>query len=304
MNKGIFTISIDYEFAWGIADQNLSNKKELIKKEVEIIQRLIRVFEKYNIPATWAIVSHLLKRGLDNYPKPLNYKKKIDWFKQYPNKEKEQNILWYDSENLIFKIKNSAVHHQIASHSYAHIIYGEKGVNPKAIQYDLKKAQHIHKQNNLDFDTFIFPRNKVAFLDELKKMGIKIYRGNSKRYWNYLPNPFNRAFHLIDYFLPFSFTILPIKEKNGLINIPDSMLLISRCGLRKIIPSFCINKKAQNGLIKASSKKEIFHLWFHPSNFICDTENQFQILENILKKATKLREEGKIKITTLNKIDF
>ena len=60
--KGIFTISIDLEFIWGVIDKELSTKdKELIKDEVNITNKLIEIFDKYNVCATWAIVGHLLK---------------------------------------------------------------------------------------------------------------------------------------------------------------------------------------------------------------------------------------------------
>ena len=62
--KGSFVISIDHEFAWGYADYNLSDEdKERIRGEAYIIRRLLKVFESYNVPATWAIVGHLIDRG-------------------------------------------------------------------------------------------------------------------------------------------------------------------------------------------------------------------------------------------------
>ena len=61
MNKGVFVISIDYEYAWGYRDQTLSPEWEKrINGETKITKRLLDLFEKYQISATWAIVGHLL----------------------------------------------------------------------------------------------------------------------------------------------------------------------------------------------------------------------------------------------------
>jgi hypothetical protein len=38
----------------------------------------------------------------------------------------------------------------------------------------------------------------------------------------------------------------------------------------------------------------IFHLWFHPSNFATKTEVQLDVLDKILKYGDRLRQQGKL----------
>lgn len=262
MKEGIFTISIDFEFAWGYVDKDISaSQKEDIKKEVEITRKLINLFEKYDVPVTWAIVGKLLEPGDD--------------------------LLWHDTENLIPLIKNSKAGHEIGSHSYSHIIYGEN--SEEVVREDITKAQEIHQRNNLTFKSFVFPRNSEGYYRELREAGITSFRHNE--------HP-SRLTHFLSYFWLGAVSGLPEVHSSGLMSIPGGMLLIGRNGLRKLIPSNFIIKKAKNSLKSAEKNKKIFHLWFHPSNFAYDTDNQFRILEEILKTAKSLN----IKIMTMNEI--
>ena len=61
--KGTFCISIDTELLWGRKDLNYKHFIPKIKKERKIIKRLLALLNKYQIPATWAIVGRLSEKG-------------------------------------------------------------------------------------------------------------------------------------------------------------------------------------------------------------------------------------------------
>ena len=42
----------------------------------------------------------------------------------------------------------------------------------------------------------------------------------------------------------------------------------------------------------------MFHLWFHPSNFFTKTDDQFLVLEEILRHAQRLRDSGALEVLT------
>jgi len=310
--KGIFTISIDYEFAWGYADKLLSLEDKIrVRQEVDITKRLILLFEKYNIPATWAIVGHLLEKKCEwnsnnlshpEYKRPI-YKNEIcDYFFQHPDKNNCSDTLWYDSQKLISQIKQSSANHEIASHSYAHILYDEQITNEQAIYADIAGSQRTHTEEGLPYKSFVFPRNVEGFHKQLQKAGLTHYRGNSYKWYMFLPQLLQRLGHFCDYLIPSTPVSAPLLHFSGLVNIRESMLLLGRNGLRKFITPSMMIKKVKNGIQKASNKKEIFHLWFHPSNFSYDTEKQFWIFEEILKRATKMRDENKLDIQTMSAI--
>ncbi len=311
MEKGVVTISIDHEFAWGYADMPLSNEDRIrIAKEQEIVERLIALFEKYNITATWAIVGHLLENDCKynegtahpEYKRPIFKNEKKDWFFQHPLDVDAKDVLWYDTKDLIGKIQRSSVGHEIGSHSYAHIMYDENVVDQQVIETDLLNIQRVHDIKGVSRESFVFPRNIEGFHHLLKKRGIRYYRGSSKKWYRSLPGALQRIGHLADYFIPNTPTSLPIIHESGLVNIQDSMLLLGRNGLRKIIPACGVVWKAKRGIKKAIRKKEVFHLWFHPSNFSYHTEEQFGIFENILKEIKQRKESGEIENLTMGEV--
>lgn len=270
--KGVFTVSIDYEYAWGVADKNLQEADlARIRKETVITRRLLSLFEKYNIPATWAIVGGLLEKGAHG-----------------------EDLAWFDGEHLADAVADSPVGHEIASHSFGHILFDS--VDRETAKRDVDKARAMHIGRQFPFATFIFPRNKTGHFDVLKEAGITVFRGLRKTWYSFLPERLWTLGRGIDYWLPTAGSVLPEKHKSGLLNLPDSMLFISRKGVQKLLPPFQLVRKIRYGIFKAAERGKIFHLWFHPSNFSYDTDKQFRSLEAILSFAAELRDSGHLSV--------
>lgn len=273
--KGSFIISIDYEYAWGLVDRELSPKDILrIRDEVSITNRLIELFEHHRIPATWAIVGHLLEAG-----------------------ERGEDPAWFDARGLITRIAASSVGHEIGSHSYAHPLYGE--ISREAAQDDISRAADIHKRRGLSFRSFVFPRNKEGHHDLLADHGITCFRGLNPAWYDKLPYRLWPLGTGIDYWLPTTRTVIPTVHPSGLVNIPDSLALVSRKGIKRLLPSFQRIRKLRRALDAAARRGETFHLWFHPSNFSYDTETQFKIFDAVLAYAAEMRDRRALDIVTM-----
>ena len=309
---GKFVISVDHEFAWGYADRDLSLMDEKrIREEVVIVRRLLLLFEKYNIGVTWAIVGHLIDRGCPwgedgtphpEYPRPVHKNEKKDWFRNHPTKHEYRDTLWYDAENLASMIRASKAEHDIASHSYAHVLYDEENTNEESIKADLKNLGRVHRVHDVPLTSFIFPRNVEGYHRHLKVNGFTNYRGNSAKWYDNYSGVVKRAAHLIDYYLPVGRVVDPCHTVHGLVDVPDSMLLLGRNGARKYVTKKAMVRKAERGLDLAAKKGKVFHLWFHPSNFSYDTNTQFEILEDILIKANRMKEDGSLVIQTMEQV--
>jgi len=301
MQKGLFAISVDLELAWGICDQILNNgARRAISKERQIVKRLLNLMEEYEIRASWGVVGHLLqsenpwKNGVfhPEISRPMLTGETRDWFFQVAKDTSDP--LWY-GRDLINMIKNCSTEQEIGSHSFCHILYDEEVANQEAIIADIRLAKEIHAANDLPFDFFIFPRNLIGFRDLLAENGIKVYRGHEQRWYESLPcKVVHRLLNLTYYILGITpSTVKAKKDEHGLINIPASMLLIGRAGfIRSLIPNKNLTRMAMAGIDSAIKKNEIFHLWFHPSNFAFNTEQQFQNLKSIFQQVNELREKG------------
>ena len=65
--KASFCISIDLELAWGVADKlNEFYLNHAINSERLICNQLIRLFDNFKIPVSWATVSALLDENNKN----------------------------------------------------------------------------------------------------------------------------------------------------------------------------------------------------------------------------------------------
>ncbi len=311
MTRGVFTISIDHEFGWGRPERLFSSEEaSSVRTEAAVVRKLLKLFEEFRVPVTWAVVGHLLEVRCSageiihpEYPRPVYFGEHTDWFFQHPDPGEVHDPLWFDSENLIPEILSSPVRHEIASHSYAHIALGAGNVNGEAVKHDINKARSLHKERGLPFETFVFPWNSEGFHAFLKEAGLKRYRGTTSRWYDLLPGVLKRAGRLLEYFLPTAPpAVVPSFHSSGLLSIPDSMLLLRRAGIRRVVPAHMLLRKALRGLRRAVGEKRIFHLWFHPFNFCYDTEMQLNILRKILKEAARLREQGAIDILTMAEI--
>ncbi len=273
--KGSFIISIDYEYAWGLVDRELSPSDIVrIRDEVSITNRLIDLFEHHRIPATWAIVGRLLEAG-----------------------EHGEDPAWFDARGLITRIGASSVGHEIGSHSFTHPLYGE--ISHEAAKDDISHATDVHKKHGLAFRSFVFPRNKEGHHDLLAQHGVSSFRGRTRAWYDKLPYRLWPLGTGLDYWLPSIRTVVPAVHPSGLVNIPDSLALLSRKGLKRLLPASQAIRKICRGLDAAARRGETFHFWFHPSNFSYSTETQFKVLDAVLAYAAELRDRRAIDIVTM-----
>lgn len=249
MKTGIFCISIDLELMWGRRDlPNLEYFETRVSRERKVIDQLLKLFKKYNIPTTWATVGKIHEKGNLNYS-GLDIIKKI---KAVPNQE-------------------------IGSHSYTHQVFT-----------DISKKEAIIEFNNFKKGSFVFPKNKVNYLKELGGAGFKSYRGPDD----------NQYELLIPRFPP----VHNPKFESGLLNIQGSMYFVSGRGLKKFIPKDFRYYKSIFGINNAIKQKKVFHLWFHPIDFVDDTKKLFSDFEKILRYAAGKRDSGELRILNMDQI--
>lgn len=266
MKKGIFCISLDTELLWGRWDMDYAEFIPRAKKVRGIVDDLLALFDKYEIGATWAVVGSL-----------------------YENSNKTNPELW-GAPDLIKKIK---IHkqHEIGCHSYSHREFTK--LTKREAEEEVKKCPKAK--------SFIFPRNKVAYLDLLRKHGYVSYRGYEPHLQNFQNSKLLKIIEIADLLLLIPHTSEPHKHK-GLINISGSMYFLSERGLRKHIPNNFRYLKAKRSINRAIKRKEIFHLWFHPIDLADNTKEQLSELEKILKYAHSRIEVGSLLNLTVEEI--
>ena len=276
--RGSLTISIDLELAWGNWDNLSSHHIEHIYSGERIITtRLLEIFDRYEIPVTWAFVAALLD------------------FKSAA-KMPGDKTLWY-APDLIEKICVARVTHDLGSHGGRHRYFDDM-TEQQCIE-DLQFAAHIHKTNDLSLRSFVYPRNKVARTELLAGVGVAVFRGQDKAWHQNIRNRhvvLGRVANLLDKMVPIAPQAVMPERVGGVRNLPGSMLLLSRDGVRRFVHPLVMSAKLEKGLQAAVRSKNVFHLWFHPSNFWCNTDQQFQIFEDFVAKAAEYVATGDMEV--------
>ncbi|HHY82868.1 MAG TPA: polysaccharide deacetylase family protein [Clostridiales bacterium] len=310
--KGVFVLSLDTELAWGSFDLELYEK---LKNDFEntryCIARLIELLCKYKIKATFALVGHLMldrcseKNGIRHKeiirPKFSWYNK--DWFSEDPSSSIQEAPHWYGTD-ILMQIREAQPKHEIACHSFCHIIYGDPGCSEECAESDIAAAVETAKIHGINLTTFIFPRNSEGHKALLKKYGFIAYRGNGNEWYStFKNNKLKKICHFVDEMLSISPKTSKLQaDEYGLYNTTGNMLYLSRQGIRKIIPISSRIRKAKKGIRRAIERGEVFHMWFHPFNLASDPEGLLKGLEKIFAYVRMKIDSGQLINYTINEL--
>ena len=279
--KGKLVISIDLELAWGVWDKLTGAQLAATEHEERpICDALLAAFERHNVPATWAMVAALLD--------PASAQGK-------PGSQTS----WY-APDIVERVAGSRVRHEIGSHGGRHIYFN--AIARDAARADLDFARETHRAHGLPFRSLVFPRNAVGHLDALAEAGLATYRGPDLQWFPAVGGAariLTRAANLADKMLPIPPGTAPPLSHDRLVELPGSMLLLGRNGLRRFALPVVTRRKLALGLARAAETGAVFHFWFHPSNFYDRRQEQLDTVDWLLKRAAEAAGRGEIEIATM-----
>ena len=161
-------ISADFELGWAFrySKQNPYPEK-MARRARENFPFLLRMFEKYDIPITWATVGHLFlkqcKKGEHDWMHRIPYFEnrnwlynKGDWFDCDPYTYWEKAKAWY-APDLIESILKSKVKHEIGCHSFSHIDLTYKNCPSEVAEDEIKACIEATKVWGIKLKSFVFP---------------------------------------------------------------------------------------------------------------------------------------------------
>jgi len=147
------------------------------KKVRGCIDTLLSLFEKYNIPATWAVVGHLFLNHCekeDGIPHKDMPRFKENWYSSDHCTDIQRDPLYY-GRDIVEKILSNRIEHEIGYHSFSHVIFSE--CSREVAEAEIKMGDKLAKEFGIALKSFVFPKNNIGHVDVLKKNGFKIYRG-------------------------------------------------------------------------------------------------------------------------------
>lgn len=318
-NNGCLVISLDFEMMWGNIESwdVCSYGRSHISHVPEVIEKMLALFEKYNIHATFATVGLIMQSGkaevINSLPQytPSYFNQRLSpYHNEYINNIAEEDSHLYFAENLVSKISRHEGM-EVGTHTYCHYYCWEDGQSVSEFEEDIKHAIEIANSRGIEIKSIVFPRNQVSkeYLMVCAKYGISSYRGNALKYFNE-PSCFfekikNRVCRLIDAYINIgglsTIQYKEIEKAEVPINIRASRFI------RPYSKKLCMFEglrlyRIKKELFHAAKNKEIYHIWWHPHNWGSDIEHNINFLEKLLQCFAKCRQEYNMQSYNMNEI--
>lgn len=294
--KSIFTISLDMELALGFIlypkHKYLAPLRNDPQKGRGAVDLLLKLFEKYKVPATWAIVGHLFLglgegKELVHRELPQFTEGWLDW--DFYSSLKDDPL--YYGNDIVEAILTSPVKHEIGTHGFFHIPFSL--CSHEVAEAEVEMGAEGARKFGVDPKSFVFPENKIGHIDVLKEKGFQIYRGKNLARWNenqrFLIRKFNGA---IDKLV--APPVLPL-YRDGIWEIPSSMLF---CDLQ--VP-LSLLPRAELGLSRAIRANKVFHISLHPWDLLL-CRSLAKDLEKFFALISQRRAKGEIQVMRMGEL--
>lgn len=304
MERGAFTLSLDFELIWGTQDLfgPAGFREACLFERQRIIDDLLSLLDEFEIPATWCIVGHLFLDSCDGKHKdlkrPTHSWLRGDWFEHdRGGREDDQSV--FLGKSLVEKILACSTKQEVGFHSFSHVIWGDPGCSREVAESEMKACLEASAWTESPAVSFVFPRNRTGYLDVLVANGIRVFRGPGPRWYERDENPgvLGRLVHLLEVTAATAPpTVLPEATPEGLVNLPGSMIYLPAHGIRGLIPVERRVRRALKGLEDAVDRRRVFHLWFHPTNLADHFPAMMAGLRTVFARVRTLREDGELQV--------
>jgi len=302
-SSGIFSVSLDYELYWGSHDKKtLKEYGANLRGVIKAIERMLELFDKYEIHATWATLGFLFAHDIEELkvlsPKkiPSYHNTNLNPYKYISDSDYLESFAHFAPET-INKIRNQK-NQEIGTHTFSHYYCLEEGQTSEEFACDIEAVIKTSRKNGMIIKSLVFPRNQSnnEYLSILNEYGITSYRGNEKGWMYKAENGsdehlIKRAVRLIDSYLDISgsnsYHLKSINTETPY-NIPSSRFLRP---ISKSLSKFENIRKQRiiKSLTQAAKNQEVFHLWWHPHNFGVNTDENIEFLDAILSSFRDMK---------------
>jgi hypothetical protein len=234
---GALCVSIDYESFPEIL-RPVRVKRGLTERISEAAAEILRSSEKYNVPMTWGVLGVLALQD------PLTFERMV----------------------------TSKVKQDVGSHSFSHVIFNSPKCSATVARTEISKGTEALKGSE-HVTSFIFPNNKVNYLNVLREYGFVAYRGDMVGKLTY-----------------------PLKTE-GMWDIHKTYYLHEQALCEAGFVLRLIDLGIAHGCV--------LHLFFHPWNVSLDgSPRKFaeKVLEPILDYATEKQNKKRLWICTMREL--
>jgi peptidoglycan/xylan/chitin deacetylase (PgdA/CDA1 family) len=299
-SPGVFTVSLDTELAWGSFDQGgVERYGDAYRRTPAVVERLCDLFGAHEVPATWALVAHLLddcEGHHEGVPDPL-----ARWLEAAPCGGDVDRSLWYRPD-LLETIRACETDQDIGLHGYSHLPVADH--DGATVAAELGAAVDAARGAGIDPASFVFPRNRVGHVDLLAAHGVEVYRAVDARWYERapVPRPGRRVLRFVDEAASLTPpTVVPSVE-GDVVSLPGSQVFRTGQGAWRYAPGGATVRRATAALDRAAATGRVFHLWFHPFNAAAAPDAALSALDEVLQHAAELRARGDLGVHPMREV--
>lgn len=287
---GSFTISLDFELGWGAIESNLwawRQGKGVYRDLRPVMRKFVDHLDSLEISLTWATVGAMISD-----PQP-------DDFVHLPEAARagiltflqEADAPTRDGRDLFDVVAGAKVVQDIGSHTFSHMRWGLPGFDRSSKLQEMTQACRSLSGYGIDPKSFVYPLNQVADLDVLSETGFAIARTAPRR-------PASRFGKMTEMLAGRSPGSRLARRADGLVTETGSLLYV--WGVRRDWPvrRHLIRQQVRRALRRIAGSDQQFHIWLHPFN-LAETPHLLEDSLALLTKAARLRDAGKIEITSM-----
>jgi len=307
MTRPTVVISLDLELSWGSFD--LSYSDELLKMgrwthDVGA-PNLLKHLTRNGLSATWAIVGAMMRRSLPDVsglPEVRFPHFSKPWFSYIPKDGDEKSHPEWFGASLVEMIRNATPEQEIGFHSFSHVPFGERGMTRERAIAEYRYCAQIAKELGIAKSSFVFPRNSVGYLAELRDAGFDCFRDVDRLPMRFANGALNSLGMIWADFAGSTPCMVEPSLKDGIVSIPGSLLIRYAAGWRKYIPDSSRLRRLRKGLERVRLSREVFHVWFHPENLYAEWPRVENVVARFLEELGVLVRNGDVRCLTMGQL--
>ena len=261
-----FTLSLDCEGLWGMADQEKGVRAGVIcDRSLQQAYDLIRrVLEQNQIAATCAFVS-AFAAGREAVRQQIGLLRSLaeakpEWYVHSLAAIREDRLDGWMGDRFYREMRSAG--HEMAWHGATHLSLADSTPDA-AVELELEFAERMFEVLGHRPETVVFPRNEVGHLPRLLAAGFTTYRAarpghalarlaGAAREWNV----WDRGTQ-----------VHPVMSQGWSVS-PAGYFLNWPAGLRGLVPAAVTVQRWTSLLRAAVADGQYVHMWFHPHNLV------------------------------------
>ncbi len=300
-------ISLDFELAWGSFDHAYGPELLAMARWThdEGGPLLLDQLTRNGLSATWATVGLLMGERLEDAAALTPWKTPAgrDWFSFVPVGATEESAPEWFAASFVRRLLAARPRQEVGFHGYSHVILGDPRLPAARAREELLRCAELARRHGLERPSFVFPRNSIGHLGELRAAGVLAYRGADE-----LPvaprHRLLRRLYMVGADLAGLAPSLTVpRDEAGLVNVPGSLMVRYLQGWRRRIPDASRLRRLRAGLRRlAASQGGILHVWLHPENLYFERPRLERVLAAFHEEAGELAAQGRIEVLTMGEV--